>query len=70
MRFISHFLSFAFAVTVLLEFALLQYVAPQLEFQSNYLNAQIPYIETDTWVETTVAPLETSTNRPLTRGIK
>lgn len=73
MQFISKFLLFAFVGSALLEFALLQYVGtnfpPQLELQSNFLNEQIPYngYVDEALIETTVAPLETTTNR-LTRG--
>lgn len=73
MQFISNLLLFAFVGSVLVEFTLLQYVGPnfpsQLEFQSNYLIEQIPYTVNDALVETTIAPLEAPTNRPLTRGI-
>lgn len=73
MQFISNSLLFAFVGSVLVEFALLQYVGPsfppQLELQSNYLNEQIPDTGNEALVETTVAPLEAPANKRLTRGI-
>lgn len=73
MRFVSKFLLFVFAAFVLMQFVLLQYVAmnlsPQLEFQSNFLNESTPFIVDGTLLDTTVAPLETTTYKRLTRGI-
>lgn len=72
MRLISKFLLLSFVVSILVEFALLQYVAsnfpPQLDFQSNLLNEQKPFKVDKPFVKTTAAPLETSINRRLTRG--
>lgn len=73
MRHNSKLLMFIFAAFVLLQFALLQYVAislpPQLEFQSNFINESTPFNVEETLVETTVAPPTATNFKKLTRGI-
>lgn len=78
MQIIPKFLLFIFAAFVLVQFALLQYVAtawpPRLEFQSNYINESSPYSVEETLIGTIAAsPATTSPstifNQP-TRGIE